>query len=170
MKRGYPARPIIDRFNEKVFYSPDGCWYWIGQISKNKKWPSHIRPYIKIGQLPELAYRFSYSHFKEAIPPGSCVLHKCDNPICVNPDHLFLGTRKDNTYDMMAKGRKPIGENHYKALLKDNDVLDIRMSTESHSVMAKKYNVSNAYISAIRKGKTWKHITDLKGVLESLST
>lgn len=170
MKRGYPARPIIDRFNEKVFYSPDGCWYWIGQISKNKKWPSHVRPYLKIGQNPEIAYRFAYRHFKGDIPTGLCVLHTCDNPICVNPNHLFVGTKQDNTYDMMNKGRKPVGEKHYKSILSDKDAINILSSKESTIILSNKYNVKYGVIWALKKRHTYKHITNLKSVLESLTT
>lgn len=157
MKSGYKARPIIDRFEEKIFYSPDGCWYWIGQVSKSRH-PSHVRPKIKIGQSPELAYRFSYRHFKSEIPDGLCVLHTCDNPICVNPGHLFLGTKMDNTYDMMAKGRKPIGERHYKTQLTDQQAIDIISSNESNKSLCDKFNVAYSVVWSLRKRRTFKHL------------
>jgi hypothetical protein len=157
MKRGYKARPIIDRFEEKIFYSPDGCWLWIGQISKSK-YPSQVRPKIKIGQVPEIASRFSYRHYKGEIPAGLCVLHKCDNPICVNPGHLFLGTQKENTHDMMSKGRKPIGNKHYKAILTNEAVIDIKASNEKPAVLARKYGIDTRHVCSIKSGRIWRHI------------
>lgn len=94
------------------------------------------------------------------IPDGLHVLHRCDNPPCVNPDHLFLGTNADNVADKVAKGRshapqpKKRGEGHPQAKLTLEQVQVIRGSTE----MANRYGVCPATICNIRKGKIWRHV------------
>jgi hypothetical protein len=96
-------RPVADRFWPKV-EKTDGCWLWTGATDR--------RGYGKIfdgaGKLL-IASRVAHELCIGPIPDGLCVLHKCDNPPCVNPDHLFLGTFGDNTQDMLAKGRNRNG-------------------------------------------------------------
>ena len=84
------------RFDRSYRITDSGCWEWVGPRQPNG-----------YGVIAEglSTHRFSYERFKGAIPLGMCVLHSCDNKICVNPEHLFLGTNNDNTQDMMAKGR-----------------------------------------------------------------
>lgn len=90
--------PFKERFEEKIFYSPDGCWYWTGERLKI----GYGRTYNN--KTYEYAHRASYRIYKQD-PTGMLVCHHCDNPLCVNPDHLFLGTHRDNTRDMMRKNR-----------------------------------------------------------------
>lgn len=90
---------------------------------------------------------------------GLCVLHRCDVPSCINPAHLFLGTRLDNNTDMRSKGRNQRGERHNWAKLTEKDVRAIRASTLSGVDAARAYGVSTACVSLIRAGKVWKHIT-----------
>jgi hypothetical protein len=91
-----------------------------------------------------------------ALPGELFVLHKCDNPPCVNPEHLFLGTPKDNIADMIAKGRaRP-----FTKLSKEN-VISIRAgysSGVSYRALAEKYRVSEANVRLVAKGKTWRHV------------
>lgn len=90
--------PFKERFEDKIFYSPDGCWYWTGERLKI----GYGRTYNDGSH--EMAHRASYRLYK-GDPAGKLVCHRCDNTLCVNPDHLFLGTHRDNTQDMLRKGR-----------------------------------------------------------------
>lgn len=102
MNIGRPARPLGERFWENVCPEPNsGCFLWMGSVIK--------QGYGRIRREncgPGLtAHRASWEIHYGAIPEGMCVLHKCDTPSCVRPEHLFLGTNKDNTQDCIAKGR-----------------------------------------------------------------
>lgn len=91
--------PTEKRFWERVNKQPDGCWLWTGT--------TNLRGYgiLARNNTMQLAHRFSYELHKGVIPDGMFVCHSCDNPPCVNPDHLWLGTNADNVSDMVAKGR-----------------------------------------------------------------
>jgi hypothetical protein len=110
------------------------------------------------------AHRFSWCLFYGEIPDGLNVLHKCDNRKCVNPDHLFLGTIKDNVDDMIAKGRKLVkeGEKSHLAILTSVQVIEIRRRFSetgvSQSALGRQYGVSNSTIHDIVRRKKWKHI------------
>jgi hypothetical protein len=88
------------------------------------------------------------------------VLHRCDQPLCVNPEHLFLGTQADNTRDMDAKGRanRPKGEAHGWAKLTNDQVLLIRKSPETHRELGKIYGVHHSTIGNIKRSRIWTHI------------
>lgn len=105
---GYPKRTrgtlsIKERFDKYIFYSPDGCWYWIGYVCKDGYGRMNIIQNER--NFPVKAHRLAYQIYKGEIPDGMYVLHSCDNPRCVNPDHLSIGTQKDNIQDMFRKGR-----------------------------------------------------------------
>ena len=89
-------------------------------------------------------------------------MHKCDNPCCVNPNHLTIGTPKENTQDMIAKGRKrvvsPKGEGNGKSLLDEEKVRFIRSSTLNHAELGRQLGVSPNCIRGVRIGRTWSHI------------
>lgn len=92
------------------------------------------------------------------------VLHHCDNPPCCNPDHLFLGTQKDNLHDAATKLRMALGERHWGCILTTEDVVNIRSryvprsSSESAAALAREYGVSPANISSIIRRKSWRHV------------
>ncbi len=148
----------------------DKCWLWKGKKDKYGYAKSRV---IK---LTWHAHRASYFLFKEDIPKGMCVCHKCDMPSCVNPEHLFLGTQKENVRDMIKKGRKPIGENHpsrknpdylkrgsnhWKSNLTEKQVEKIKSYEGGYGIgrrLAKRFKVSPQTISNIRNGKIWKHV------------
>jgi len=151
-------REIGSRFNAK--WEPiteSGCWIWMG---------ANRRGYgqIKINNKNIYAHRVSYMMYKGRIGKGIHVCHTCDIPECVNPDHLFLGTAKDNFLDMVRKGRSPtsfygkFGEKNPQAKLCAEDVIFIRQSKIPASELAIRFNVSISNITAIRRRDQWKHI------------
>jgi hypothetical protein len=153
------VRPIAERFWEKVAKS-DGCWLWTAFRTE--------KGYGKLAgsRSPVRAHRVSYELAFGHIPEGLCVLHRCDNPPCVRPDHLFLGTEADNSADMKAKrrGRGPAmqGTAHPRAKLTDEQVVAIRAAYQprivSAAVLAAKFGVSRATIDGIVSGRYWKHL------------
>lgn len=136
-----------------------GCWEWAG-VRDTKDGYGVINIKGRSGRTR--AHRFSYEMHKGEIPEGLVVRHKCDNPCCVNPDHLELGTHADNTADSVSKGRHVHGEKMHTAKLTEQDVLDIRGSSLSSKELALKYGVDSTNIWCIRAGKTWKHLLQAK--------
>ncbi len=134
------------------------CWVWLGAkqpTGYGLLWVSNTKKYEK-------THRLSYKFFHGKIPDGICVCHKCDNPSCINPEHLFLGTHADNASDKISKGRQKIGSQHGRAILKENQILKIRETYKGEygqlSELAKKYHVTPQSISAIVNRKNWRHI------------
>lgn len=145
----------LDRFMSKIEFIPfHACWEWIG----NRKPNGYGR--IDIAKKSYAAHRLAYELFIGPIVRGLFVCHKCDNPSCVNPLHLFLGTHTDNMADRNAKGRgnMPKGVNHHKAKLRAIDIANIRASSLSSRKLATHYGVSHHNILCIRNRKTWKHV------------
>ena len=162
--------PLKQRFFEKV--NKNGpvhpilgtrCWIWIGG-KKNKLGYGTI--YVRKGETDE-AHRVAYRNMVEPIPDGMCVCHKCDNPSCVNPDHLFLGTHQDNMKDMYRKGRNvpSIGEKNWRAKLTEENIREIWKRYKKHSrygsgtasTLAREFKISLPSIySVISRG--WKHV------------
>lgn len=132
------------------------CWNWVG-----KKGHGYGRFWYNGKTIR--AHRFSYELFFGNVPDCLFVLHKCDNPGCVNPDHLFLGTLLDNSRDMIAKGRggDQKGEKNPAAKLTMKDVLEIRSLYASGNFtqkqIAQKYNIALSTANQIIIGKRWKH-------------
>lgn len=139
--------------------SPSGCWEWQRYILPNGYGN------ISIGhQRQAYAHRVSYFLFNGPISEGLLVRHKCDNPRCVNPEHLELGTQTDNMQDCKKRGRmsmppKKIGKDNHKAKLSESAVLEIYNSKEKNSELARRFGVSAVNIGAIKRGKIWQHIT-----------
>ena len=150
---------------EKFLFSVDkgnssaGCWLWRGYKTGSKK------AYGEICQdgVRWLAHRRAWVLFKGPIPHGLSVLHKCDTPACVNPDHLFIGTTADNMKDMQSKGRgrngpRRSGEQNPNARLTASAVQSIRSDARTCTAIAKDYGVSIFLISQIRRRLAWKHV------------
>lgn len=130
-----------------------GCWIWEGFIHDN----GYGRASIGGRGMKQSAHRLFYEAHKGPIPEGMCVCHKCDTPLCVNPDHLFLGTTLDNNRDRAKKGRY-FGEWNGRSKLTDADVIAIRESTLSLSEIAAKYGIAYQTASEIRVRRRWKHL------------
>lgn len=152
-----PLATPEERFWSAVEKSDD-CWTW-------KRALNHVRGgygcFNAGGRKMIGAHRFSWTLHYGPIPEGLFVLHRCDNPPCVRPDHLFLGTHAENMADMEAKGRRPVGERAYQAKLTDADVVAIRNAAdagERHADIAKRYGTGRSHISQIAGGTTWTHI------------
>jgi hypothetical protein len=133
----------------------DGCWVWTGSVTG-----------LGYGKFyhdctSTRAHRFVWASVHGSIPPGLEVCHHCDNPPCVRPDHLFLGTHVDNMEDRDRKGRTVHGERHYRAQLTDGDVMEIRRTFArgaSHKALATQLNIPIHRIANITSGRTWKHL------------
>lgn len=128
------------------------CWIW--QRATDRDGYGQLR---REGSLIA-AHRFLYEVFNGPIPEGKNVLHHCDTPPCVNPDHLFLGTQQDNLADMCAKGRQAKGATHGSAQLTENDVLAIRADDRLQKEIAVDYGISQSHVSNICSGRFWPHV------------
>lgn len=159
-RRGFCAS-MEDRFWRFVVKGDESeCWEWTGSLNN--------KGYGKIGEnAPSrktmLAHRASYVLHNGEIPNGFVVCHRCDNPKCVNPSHLFIGTNIDNVADMIAKGRDYRGEPrkgelHPGAKITADIVRSIRNDDRPLSVIGKEYNITKGHVSNIKRGKVWKHI------------
>lgn len=145
------------RFLTKVYKTAE-CWLW-----KATKRCGYGRVWYK-NKLAS-AHRVSWELYNGVIPEDICVLHKCDVPACVNPEHLFLGTRADNAVDMLKKGRHSrVGGGPSKGLdgrtkLCAEQVLDIRLRQGyTLQALADEFGVSNQHIHRIRCGKERAHV------------
>lgn len=152
-----PLKPISEHIkNHKV--SENECWIFLGNKDKDGY---GIFTHGRGKQLR--AHRASYEFHKKTSAFGLLVCHTCDNPSCINPDHLFLGKPKDNTQDMIRKGRKANikGSIHPSAKLDEIDVIAIkkqRLLGKKLKEIADQFGIAFQTVSEICKGKTWKHI------------
>ena len=146
--------------------APDECWTWIGphdrqgygKLSiggrKGRNWPAH---------------RLAWTMARGAIPAAMCVCHRCDNPPCVNPAHLFLGTKADNTRDCVRKGRNkyPVmrGEQNPHARFTEREVQLVRLLCGriglSHGEVAGRYGVTRQAVSRIVAGEVWRRVPEI---------
>jgi hypothetical protein len=142
-------KTVADRFNDKWVPEPfSGCWIWIGAARRGY---AAMHPNLS-------AARVSWVIHRGQVPRKLQILHRCDTPLCVNPDHLFLGTPFDNKRDCLSKGRHSFGEHRPLAKLTKTDVEKILRCNESSKQLATRFRVDPSTIHRIRKGITWKHI------------
>lgn len=132
-----------------------GCWLWTGTGTGRFGYGG-----VYFNGRTEPTHRVSWVLHRGEIPSGLSVLHKCDVPRCVNPDHLFLGTRAENNHDRDSKGRQVSmkGENNGNSALTESDVIAIRGSHQQQRSLAKQYGVSQSTIGQIKRGLTWSHV------------
>lgn len=147
---------IRQKLEASIYYGLDGCWYWTGYANNQ----GYGR--MSIDGKATLSTRASYEVYKGSV--GSLlVCHTCDNPLCINPDHLFLGTHKDNAQDMVYKGRsnRCKGEDNGQSKLSNEDVLKIfAMQGLSSGQIAKQFNISSGVVRRIKQRKMWRHVTN----------
>ncbi len=152
------SKGLIERFEDGIINRENGCWNVNPGVSGG---------YGKIQAFGKTMsyHRVSYELYNGPIPSGYMVCHKCDNPSCVNPEHLFLGTAKDNMQDKIDKGRHVAahkGEGHHRARLTEWQVKEIKQHLSKGSMtqyeLAEKYGVSQTLINNIKTGKRWGHI------------
>ena len=141
--------PLRERFNLQHAKHEGGCWEWTGRLS--------IAGYgqIKDHYKTRHAHRVSYELHKGEIGRGLSVCHTCDNRKCVNPDHLFLGTPRENILDAVRKGRHPAAETHNKAKLNWELVRQIRESKENPKTLGPRIGVHWSTIYRVRSGENW---------------
>jgi hypothetical protein len=140
---------LHDRFFSRFVKLDSGCWQWRAHTDKDG-----------YGVLPgdrknTRAHRLSYELHKGQIPDGFVICHHCDNPGCVNPDHLFVGTTKDNAQDALQKGRAYVGEKNGRSKLTKENVKEILNSSLNGPQLANKFGVTRHTINSVKRGLTW---------------
>lgn len=158
-----PRQSMAERFWKKV-KKTRGCWLWNGAITTGGYGCLGIGSRTDGTRASERAHRVAWMLTRGPIPAGIFVLHRCDNPRCVCPAHLFLGTHADNMQDMRAKGRSGHkgahpGEKHHFARLNRQDVQKIRAQyaagASSQDVLAMKFGITQGHCGRIIRGEAW---------------
>lgn len=156
----WPKQTLEQRFWSKVNRQSDGCWLW---TAANQVGGYGIFMLWNPKRLVR-AHRLAWELTNGKIPDGLWVLHKCDNPCCVRPDHLFLGNNTDNVRDMLSKGRgnSPKGEQHFKCKMTVHRIVKLRLDHASgrfsQRELAAKYGISRTAIRQAIAGVTWAHV------------
>jgi hypothetical protein len=149
----HPAQPLTVRLVGSYEVMPNGCWRWSRALD-----PQGYGT-IRVARRNMAAHRAAWIAWRGPVPEGLCVLHRCDNPPCVNPDHLFLGTRGDNSRDMVAKGRSAFGERQGHSRLTAADVAEIRRLVAAGELTQReigaRYGVRDTAVCRIASGKRW---------------
>ena len=140
---------------------PDECWLW---TASRLKFFGHGQFWARKADgklMPEPAHRSSWKINVGPIPEGMCVLHRCDVPTCVNPAHLFLGSRADNIADMVAKGRQARGESKRGTRLTESQVVSMRNAVAAGNPqidVAAQFGISQGHLCQIVHRKVWAHV------------
>jgi hypothetical protein len=152
MKRGTP----LERFERHYIPEPNsGCWLWTAAVDRRSGYGFFHWPDTHSMKAHVASYRLFRGD-----PGGLCVCHHCDVRICVNPDHLFLGTHQDNTDDRVAKGRGTTwsGERHPRATLTAEIVQAIRVDERATRFIVVQYGIHSSTVRKIRRRTAWKHL------------
>lgn len=156
-----PAVPITPAMLKEAYASrfwanvdkrgDDECWPWTG----SRSWSGYGRLFVESRRIT--ATRLALAFAGQVPPVDRLVCHRCDNPICVNPAHLFVGTHAENTADRVRKGRRlhALGRNKHSAKLTPDHVREIRRSPLTCRLLAEHYGVSEEAVRFARVGRTW---------------
>lgn len=158
--RDWYTKEEISRFNSKVTKRGiDDCWEWSGPPNNKGYGEINIRKDIQYAHRMALALKL-----QRPLKSGECSLHECDNPICVNPKHLFLGTKADNTKDMIAKGRCSAGQVHPISKLVNYEAREVRKLYATGNFtqvqLAQRFNLDQSAISRIIHNQRYKEQTE----------
>lgn len=143
--------------HKKITWEVDknGCWNCTSHTLDKDGYPRY-----KINGKCTRIHRIMYEKYNSEIPEGLWVLHKCDNPTCINPEHLYVGTAQDNTNDMVQRNRNVTcpGEKHGNSKLTEEQVIKIINSSLNSTELSKEYGIPRRYVGAIQRGEKWEYL------------
>jgi len=145
------APTLAERFMENVRVDAEGCWLWTGTVA------GRYGQFLVFGKKVP-ANRVAYELFVGRATEKMHVCHRCDVPMCVRPDHLFLGTPSENVQDMVAKGRHPKQRASYRAKITPQQAREIRESSASLAELGRQYGLNPRTIGQIKRYETWKAV------------
>jgi hypothetical protein len=145
--KGKAPKPIEYYINE------NNCWIYTSHRQSHNGYPE-----MCINTKRARMSHYIYRRFRGKIPENHIIMHVCDSPTCINPNHLKAGTILENIQDKVDKGRQARGEKQRLAKLTEGQILAIRADTRSLRLIAKDYNIDYTHVSAIKRRKVWKHI------------
>lgn len=147
----------LEHFLAKAMPEPNsGCWIWLGSVLQERR---RTKPYGRYGSHGEMAHRASWRLHRGSIPEGIMVCHTCDNCYCVNPDHLFLGTARENSDDKVLKNRQASGKKIRPLTLTEDGVKLILSSPNTPlAELGRRLGVSAGVVWGVRNKKSYKWV------------
>lgn len=155
---------FFERYSDKIVeVSVSGCWIWMGS-AKERGYGQVVSGRISPAgnSVPEGAHRAAFRSAFGEFDRSLHVCHRCDVPVCVNPDHLFLGTQADNMRDKISKGKQVSGSSHGMATMDETTVMRLRSEyvfrIVTYEVLARRHGLTASAVAAAVRGETWKKI------------